>query len=252
MIQPPISPIGAPAIAVPAYDPTYRPGDNLYTSSAIAFDAANGKIKWFHQYTPNDNRDYDETGSHIIIDTKVNGEDRKILSHAGRNGFEYIFDRLNGQFLKATQHVKEANWTKGIDPKTGKPLEYDPSKDLQLYAEPATANQDKLARRVCPTIAGGTNFWPASYSRKTALVYIPTFEGCSRVAPDVSAHVKGRFMGGATGVEGPVTGGLVMFDPGHRRSQKARRPALSECGRRALHGRRPRRHRHDRRHHSRL
>jgi len=74
--------------AVPAFDFTYRPGDNLYTSSALAFDAADGKIRWWHQYTPNDNRDYDETGSHIIIDTKVNGEDRKLLSHAGRNGFQ--------------------------------------------------------------------------------------------------------------------------------------------------------------------
>ena len=65
---------------VPAFDATFRPGDNLYTSSAIAFDAATGKITWYHQYTPNDNRDYDETGSHIIVDTKVNGEDRKILT----------------------------------------------------------------------------------------------------------------------------------------------------------------------------
>jgi alcohol dehydrogenase (cytochrome c) len=199
--------------AVPAYDPTYRPGDNLYTSSAIAFDATTGKIRWFHQYTPNDNRDYDETGSHIIIDAKVNGEDRKILSHAGRNGFQYTFDRLNGQFLKAAQHVKEVNWTKGIDPKTGKPLEYDAGKDLQLYGEPANANQDKLARRVCPTIAGGTNFWPPSYSRKTGLLYIPTYEGCSRVTPDLAAHVKGKFMGGGATMDGVVTGGLVMFDP---------------------------------------
>jgi glucose dehydrogenase len=40
--------------AVPAYDLTYRPSENLYTSSAIAFDATTGKIRWFHQYTPNE------------------------------------------------------------------------------------------------------------------------------------------------------------------------------------------------------
>jgi alcohol dehydrogenase (cytochrome c) len=199
---------------VPAFDSTYRPGDNLYTSSAIAFDAATGKIRWFHQYTPNDNRDYDETGSHIIIDTKVNGEDRRLLAHAGRNGFEYSFDRINGQFLKAVQTVKDVNWTKGIDAKTGKPLEYDPTKDLQLYAEPASTVQDKLARRICPEVAGGTNFWPPSYSRTSALLYVPTHEGCSQVTPDATAHVKGKFFGGAIGDGGRVTGGLIALDPG--------------------------------------
>jgi alcohol dehydrogenase (cytochrome c) len=44
---------------VPAYDSSYRPGDNLYTNSAIAFDAATGRITWHFQYTPNDNHDYD-------------------------------------------------------------------------------------------------------------------------------------------------------------------------------------------------
>src|SRR4029079_13885757 len=86
---------------VPGYDASYRPGDNLFTNSAIAFNVANGKMEWYFQYTPNDSRDYDETGTHILIDTKVNGEDRKILTHPGRNGFNYTFDRLNGQFLKA-------------------------------------------------------------------------------------------------------------------------------------------------------
>ncbi|MEA2937970.1 MAG: hypothetical protein QOC56_1474, partial [Alphaproteobacteria bacterium] len=88
---------------VPAYDSSYRPGDNLFTNSAIAFDASSGKIMWWHQYTPNDNKDYDEVGSHILIDAKVNGEDRKVVAHAGRNGFQYTLDRLSGQFLTATQ-----------------------------------------------------------------------------------------------------------------------------------------------------
>ena len=128
---------------VPGYDAARRPGDNLYTSSAIAFDAATGRIAWHFQYTPNDNRDYDETGTHIIIDARIDGADRKILSHAGRNGFQYVFDRGNGQFLKATQYVKVVNWTKGIDQKTGKPVDYDPTRDVQIYAEDARANDDK-------------------------------------------------------------------------------------------------------------
>jgi alcohol dehydrogenase (cytochrome c) len=198
---------------VPPYDPSFRPGDNLFTSSAIAFNADSGKITWWHQYTPNDDRDYDETGAHVLIDTKINGEDRKILSHAGRNGFTYSFDRLSGQFLKATQTVKVVTWTKGIDPKTGKPVDYDPSRDVQAYAENAGDLADKVERRVCPNIAGGTNFWPVSYSRKTGALYIGAYEGCSAITVDTSAHVKGKFGGGAIGGAGAVTSSITMLDP---------------------------------------
>jgi alcohol dehydrogenase (cytochrome c) len=199
---------------VPGYDAARRPGDNLYTSSVLALDAGSGKLSWYFQYTPNDNRDYDETGSHILIDTRVNGEDRKIVSHAGRNGFEYIFDRGNGQFLKATQHVDQVTWTKGIDPKTGKPVEYDAGKDFQLYAEGPHVNDDKVTRRVCPDTSGGTNYWPASYSQKTKLIYIPALESCSAVTPDFAMHVKGNFAGGTTvGTTGGNTSSIAALDP---------------------------------------
>jgi alcohol dehydrogenase (cytochrome c) len=198
---------------VPAYDSSFRPGDNLFTNSAIAFNAGNGKITWWHQYTPNDNRDYDETGSHILIDTKINGEDRKIVSHAGRNGFTYSFDRLNGQFLKATQHVKDVTWTKGIDPKTGKPIDYNPGRDVQFYAEGEATLANGAVRRTCPTIGGGTNFWPVSYSHRTGYLYIPAHEGCSDISVDTSAHIKGKFMGGGFTPNGRVTSSLTMLDP---------------------------------------
>ncbi len=198
---------------VPGYDAHYRPGDNLYTSSALAFDAATGKIAWWHQYTPNDNRDYDETGTHILIDTKVNGEDRKVVSHAGRNGFNYTFDRGNGQFIRAVQYVKQVTWTKGIDPKTGKPVEYDPTKDFQVYAEGDKVNDDKATRRVCPDVAGGNNYWPASYSQKTRLLYIPTLEGCANVTPNYAAHVKGSYTGGSNLNTDRPTSSVVAVDP---------------------------------------
>jgi len=201
---------------VPPYDSTYRPGDNLFTSSAIAFNASNGKIVWWHQYTPNDDRDYDETGTQVLIDTRINGEDRKILAHAGRNGFTYSFDRLSGQFLKATQHVKEMTWTKGIDGKTGKPTDYDPSRDVQIYNEGAATLADKATRKICPSITGGTNFWPVSYSAETGFLYIPAYEGCGSVTVDTALHVKGgfnSFSGGTPGQAGPITSTFTLLDP---------------------------------------
>jgi alcohol dehydrogenase (cytochrome c) len=198
---------------VPAFDSSFRPGDNLFTNSAIAFNADSGKIVWWHQYTPNDNKDYDETGSHILIDTKMNGEDRKILSHPGRNGFTYTFDRLNGQFLKVVQHVDQVTWTKRIDPKTGKPVDYDPNKDIQAYAENPALFADKVTRQICPSISGGTNFWPTSYSRKTGNLYIPTLDGCGGVIVDTSAHVKGNFFGGNPARGGANPSSVTMIDP---------------------------------------
>jgi alcohol dehydrogenase (cytochrome c) len=196
----------------PRYDSAYRPGDNLFTNSTIAFDAATGKIAWYFQHTANDNRDYDSSGSQIIIDGKVAGEDRKLLVHANRNGFNYTLDRQNGQFLKAVQYAAKVTWTKGIDPKTGKPIDYDPAKDVQNFALPWKGGTDVL-RDACPDVHGGTNFWPPAYSQKTRLLYIGGNEGCANITPDPTAHVKGKFGGGNYVNEQRITGSLSVVDP---------------------------------------
>ena len=208
----------------PKYDSSYRPGDNLYTNTALAIDVASGNIRWFHQYTPNDSMDYDETGTHILIDATVNGEDRKLVAHAGRNGFYYNFDRLNGQFLKATQYVPEVTWTAGIDPKTGRPVDYDPRKDLQSYAAPiGKILAGEKSSGVCPAVPGGSNFWPAAYSQRTKLLYIPEIEACSWIKRDQTRHVKGRFDGGEFGYDTRVNSGVVVVDPstGEVKNRKA-------------------------------
>ncbi len=100
----------------------------------LALNPADGQIKWGYQYTPNDPYDFDEISEHPIINAKVNGEDRKLVVHAARNGFYYALDRTNGSFVAGKQYVDQLNWTPGLDPKTGKPLNYDPTKDVQIYA----------------------------------------------------------------------------------------------------------------------
>jgi alcohol dehydrogenase (cytochrome c) len=196
----------------PRYDSAHRPGDNLFTNSSVAFDAATGKMQWFFQHTANDNRDYDSSGPQIIVDGKVNGEDRKLLVHANRNGFHYTLDRQNGQFIKATQYADKVTWTKGIDPKTGKPVDYDPRKDVQNFAIEWKGGADIL-KNACPDVHGGTNFWPPSYSQKTRLLYITGNEGCANIVPDQTAHVRGKFGGGGYVNEARITSGLVVLDP---------------------------------------
>ncbi len=200
---------------VPMYDPEYRPGDNLYTNSTLALDVDTGTLKWYFQYTPGDYMDYDEVGPQLLIDTKVNGEDRKVLAHFGRNGIFYNLDRTNGAYINSGTYVSNLNWTKGIDPKTGKPVEYDPSKSLQTYAIGAITRAGATAT-TCPNIQGGSNFFPTGYNPTLGLAYAVGIEGCSDLsvkAVDPADVVPGQiFIGGAGTNSGVQTGSVTAVD----------------------------------------
>src|SRR6266481_6152652 len=115
------------------FDPQGRPGDNLYTNSIIALDVDTGKLKWYFQTIPNESWDYDSVAITQLYDVNIGGELRKVIGQTNRNGFYYTLDRNNGQFLKG-QPFTTVNWTAGLDPKTGRPVDYDASKTVQDYA----------------------------------------------------------------------------------------------------------------------
>jgi alcohol dehydrogenase (cytochrome c) len=163
---------------VPQYDPQSRPGDNLYTNSVVALDIETGKLVWYHQYTPNDSWDWDEIGVHMLYDMTINGETRKVVGHFGRNGFYYTFDRNNGSFIQGQQYVNDLNWTKGLDPKTGKPVEYDPKLDVQVYLPEARALRGDGMKRACPTWHGGVAHQPVAYNPVKHIAYGAGAEGC--------------------------------------------------------------------------
>jgi alcohol dehydrogenase (cytochrome c) len=163
---------------VPIYDPQARPGDNLYTNAAVAVNIDTGKLAWYFQYTPNDSWDFDEVGVHMIYDTLIDGQLRKVVSHFGRNGFFYSLDRLTGKFIKAAQYVNDLNWTKGLNPKTGMPLEYDPKLDVQIYNPAARALRGDPEKRTCPTWHGGIAHQPTAYNPVKNIAYGVGIEGC--------------------------------------------------------------------------
>jgi alcohol dehydrogenase (cytochrome c) len=198
---------------VPMFDPTYRPGDNLYTNSAISYDPDSGNMNWYFQFTPGDMWDYDEVGTHILIDGNIAGQARKLITHSARNGFLYTFDRFNGQSVLAKPYT-EVNWTKGIDQKTGKPLDYDPGKDIQTYAGVGNLAPGAPLKKVCPSHLGGNNYWPSSYSPKTKLLYIPALSNCITVSIDREKHNKERgWNGGLSQTDERWESNLTAVDP---------------------------------------
>ncbi len=163
---------------VPTYDPEFRPGDNLFTDATIAFDHDTGAMNWYFQYTPGDSWDYDENGVAMVYDAPVNGEMTHIVGHFGRNGFYYNLDAATGAFINASQWVNELNWTAGIDPKTGLPVEYDPALDVQQYVPASRTMRGEGWETSCPTWHGGGAHQTPAFNPVKFIAYMVGTEGC--------------------------------------------------------------------------
>jgi alcohol dehydrogenase (cytochrome c) len=200
---------------VPMFNPYYRPGNNLYTNSLISWDPDSGKMNWYFQYTPGDMWDYDEAGTHILIDGQVAGQARKLVAHSGRNGFFYALERANGQHVLAKPYVDSVTWTKGIDQKTGLPVDYDPTKDIQAYSGQQAMTLTDRTKKLCPSWLGGNNYWSASYSRRTKLVYIPSASSCTETTldPSMAKNATGTIAGGAAKHLERAESDMIVVDP---------------------------------------
>jgi alcohol dehydrogenase (cytochrome c) len=209
--------------AGPDWDAEYRPGDNKWAASVLAISPNDGKIKWGYQYTPNDPYDYDEISEHPIINAKVGGEDRKLVVHAARNGFFYALDRVNGSFIAGKQYVDKVNWTIGLDPKTGRPLDYDPAGGVQYYVKDSHGTRARpKSNQLCPSVSGGKNWQPSAYNPELGLLYIPSIEGCNYLETVEQKDLEDqggptkfreRFTGGSPVNPDRIYGALKAVDP---------------------------------------
>ena len=153
----------------PDWDGRDRLGDNLYSDSVIALDADTGELRWYYQFTPHDEMDYDSTQVPILAEVEWEGDMRSVMLWANRNGLMYMLDRVTGEFLYGQPFV-QVNWTTGFD-SDGRPI----------------LNPDAVPRPdepvlIMPTVLGATNWYPPSYSPRTGLFYIPAWENTGTMA----------------------------------------------------------------------
>ena len=135
----------------PDWNAGQRPGDNLYSDSAIALDADTGELKWYFQFTPHDVHDWDAIQVPILADLNIEGQDRRVMMWANRNAFFYSIDAADGQFLKASPFATQT-WAQGLDA-NGRPIRV-----------PGMAPTYE-GIMVSPPITGGTNWYsPGSVS----------------------------------------------------------------------------------------
>jgi quinohemoprotein ethanol dehydrogenase len=135
-------------------------GDNLFLSSIVALNPDNGEYVWHYQTTPGDDWDYTATQHLILTDMEVEGQQKKVIMQAPKNGFFYVLDRQTGKLISAEPYTY-MNWATGVDKVTGKPIET----DFGRYK-----NENRV---ISPAPAGGHNWQPMAYSPVTKLVYFP-------------------------------------------------------------------------------
>ncbi|MEG4642813.1 PQQ-dependent methanol/ethanol family dehydrogenase [Paracoccus sp. APAP_BH8] len=157
------------------------PGDSLYTSGQAYVDPSNGELVGFYQHTPNDAWDFSGNNEIILFDYKdKDGKTHRAGAHADRNGFFYVTDiealsKRGGEInrptalLNAFPFVDGITWAKGIDLKTGRPIE----NEGQRPPLPAEGETKGASIEVSPPFLGGKNWNPMSYSQKTGLFYVP-------------------------------------------------------------------------------
>jgi len=129
----------------------------------LALDPKTGKIKWYYQFSPNNGFDFDGVNEMVLATLPVDGQQRKVILHADRNGFFYVVDRTNGKVLAAHEFAPQ-NWAKGIDMKTGRPI---PTELVARYQKGENVG-------AVPGPFGGKNWSPMSFNPITGLAYINT------------------------------------------------------------------------------
>ena len=179
----------------PVFDGDGRLGTNLYTSSVIALDPDDGVIRWHYQLTPHDVWDYDAVGESILIEE---GQ-RKLLAHFDRNGYLFILDRTNGQFVRATRFAR-ADWA-DIDATTGQ---------VTVRRVPSDSGT-----RICPGPAGAKVWNHGAYSRQTGLLYVPVIELCATFRRKTQEFAEGLpYLGsGFQNRDEEEWGHVKAFDP---------------------------------------
>jgi len=147
----------------PDFQGDVRPGINLYSCSVVAIEAATGHLRWYYQFSPHDEHDWDSTQIPVLADAVFQGQMRKLMYFANRNGFYYVLDRTDGKFLSAEAFAKQT-WASGFD-SAGVPI------------ETPEGHPTVQGAVIYPNSQGATNWWSPTYDHASNTFYVPAMEG---------------------------------------------------------------------------
>ena len=170
-----------------------RPGNNLYTNSLIALDAATGRLVWYRQFVPHDVHDYDVSHVAPVFKTKINGSTRNVIASTGKDGLLRLLDRDSKDVIYSVPFTNRSNVEAPI---TRTPV------------------------RVCPGTLGGQEWNGSSYYAKQNMLIVPATDWCAEFSKDATApdpekeHTHAFYFGGQTKFDpwSAARGRLTAFD----------------------------------------
>ena len=194
------------------WNPAQRPGDNKWSMTIFARDLDTGLAKWVFQMTPHDEWDFDGVNEMILTETNFGGKTVPAVVHFDRNGFGYTLNRATGELLVAEKYDPAVNWATKVDMKTGRP-------QVDKKFSPQTTGPDVNVKSICPAALGSKDQQPASYDRKSGLVFVPTNHVCMDYEPFQVEYTAGQPYVGATLAMYPAPnshggmGNFIAWDP---------------------------------------
>ena len=175
----------------------------LYTSSTLALNPNDGRLKWYYQHSPGEALDLDEVYERVLVD--VGGE--KAVFTIGKPGILWKLDRATGRFIGYKETVFQ-NVFDRIDPETGQP---------RYRADIVAAKVGEWVQG-CPSTEGGHNWQAMTHHAPTQRLIIPLSQSCIEMRGQQVEQVAGGGSSGADrrffempGTDGNI-GKLAAFD----------------------------------------
>lgn len=173
-------PVGNPG---PDFNKAVRPGANLFTTGIVALDASSGTLRWSYQTEPNDDHDWDATGSAEFDD----GNGTSVLAATSKDGLVHFVNLGSGKLLTKTATTTIANAAAPITP---------------------------AGTHYCPGVTGGSEWNGAAWNPQTRLVYVNSVDWCVTVKLTKLASIK-NITAAAKAESGAAAfgGGIPVPDP---------------------------------------
>jgi quinoprotein glucose dehydrogenase len=231
----------------------HRLGDNLFSQSIVAVEAATGKRVWHFQTVRHDLWDYDPPAAPILMDITVDGRSIKAVTLLTKQAYAYVLDRLTGEPVwpmidrAVPQSSVPGERTAATQPIPTKPppfdlqgateenvIDFTPAlraealEILKRYTSgplftPPSVRDDrpggKLGTIQLPGSAGAASWTGGAFDPETQILYVPSANApfVADLQPGDPARTNLRYVKGTRlwGPAGPR--GLPLFKPPYGR-----------------------------------